>query len=61
MENWIFIVIGAVCLIVPLIMAIVEIIKIQTSDRITFIQGDKRITISSANLSAEDRKKLVNF
>jgi hypothetical protein len=61
MGNWIFIAIGVVCLIIPLIMAIAKIIKIQTSDRITFIQGDKRITISSTNLSAEDRKKLVNF
>ena len=60
METWVFILIAAIFLGIPILMAIYKLIKVITSDKITFTQGDKRITISS-HLNAEDRRKLVNF
>ena len=61
MENWIFIVIAIVFLAIPVILAIYKLIKSSTSNQITFIKGEKKLTISSGHLSAEDRKELVNF
>ena len=60
MSNWIFIVIAVIFLIIPVIYGIFNLIKAATSNKITLIQGDKQITISS-KLSKEDREKLVNF
>lgn len=37
-----------------------KLIKAKYSDKITFIKGDKKITISS-KLKEEDRKKLAHF
>ena len=61
MGNWIFITIAVIFLFIPIIIAIYRLIKISTSDKITFIKGNKRITILSGHLSAEDKKELVNF
>jgi hypothetical protein len=61
MGNWIFVAIAVIFLVIPVIMAIYRLIKISTSDTITFIKGNKRLTVSSGHLSAEDKKELVNF
>ena len=61
MGNWIFITLAIVFLVIPVIIAIYKLIKISTSDKITFIKGNKRITVSSGHLSAEDKQALVNF
>ncbi len=60
MGNWILITIAVVFLAVPVVIAIIKIIKTLNSDKITFTKDGKSITIST-NLGAEDRKKLVNF
>jgi hypothetical protein len=57
----ILILIAAILLGVPTLMAIIKIIKVSTSDKITFIKGDKQVTVSSSHLSAEDKRNLVNF
>ena len=61
MASWIFIVIAVITLIVPVLYGIYKLIKTSKSNRITFIKDNKRITILSGNLSAEDIKELVNF
>jgi hypothetical protein len=61
MANWIFITIGVIFFAIPVIVAIVKIIINLTSDKITFIKGEKRLTISSGHLSAEEKKELINF
>jgi len=60
MATWVLISIVIVFLVIPVVFAIYELIKTATGDKITFIKGDKRITISS-KLGAKDRKRLLGF
>ena len=60
MATWILVSIAIIFLVIPVGFAIYKLIKTATGDRITFIKGDKRITIS-AKLGAEDRKRLLEF
>jgi hypothetical protein len=61
MGNWIFIILAIVFLIIPIIIAVYRLIKISTSDKITFIKGNKSITVLSGHLSAEDKQALINL
>ena len=60
MATWILISIATIFLGIPLALAVAKIITSVTGDKITFIKGDKKVTIS-AKLGAEDRKKLLGF
>ena len=61
MSNLIFIIIGIIFFGIPVVLAIFRLIKMSLSDKITFVKGDKRLTISSGHLTAEDKRQLVNF
>jgi hypothetical protein len=61
MATWIYIVISIVFLVLPVIAAIYKLVKISTCNTITFIKGEKRLTVLSGHLSAKDRTELVNF
>jgi hypothetical protein len=61
MQTWILITIAVICLGLPLILAAVKIVKILTSDKITFIKGDKKLTVSTGHLTSEEKKQLLDF
>lgn len=61
MANWVYIIIAIIFLGIPVLLAIINLIRISTSDKITYIKGNKSITISSGNISAKERKELVNL
>jgi len=60
MENWILITIAIVFIGIPTINGIIKLVRIFNSDKITFINGDKTITVSTKP-TLEDRKKLLQL
>jgi hypothetical protein len=54
------IIVSSICLILALWREIRKIVETNSSDKITLVKGDKKITISKMP-TQEDRRKLAHF
>lgn len=61
MTTILLVLIAVICLSIPLIKGIIRLYIASFSDKITFIKGDRKVTISTKTNSEAQRNELVSL